>query len=322
MAVSGRDIAQLERAVSNQLAAYSQSSGAIFDKLPPIKVNALNQQFPIFKGMVGYNPNGNQGAGGDRVQTLMDPVEYRPAAVFYTDKTFEIPLSTKRAMSVLDDPEGNELVRLVSQGVSDSKFITMDYNIHNAVKSQKYEAGTNIFTIGNINADTAGGAFRAAINDAISYLKKVLKGMNANRNIIIAIPEEAWNKLTASQKLTNFFNGYAQENAHFNMQTINAIFSQNAGINIDVQVAGLRFLDARYESGDANLVWGEELEFYLFVSTNSLMADRASIKRLEGIEKLNVYMQGNTTNVAFYCDYGYYIDVPEAFAKVTFTVSG
>ena len=41
MAVSGRDIAQLERAVSNQLAAYSQTSGAIFDKLPPIKVNAL-----------------------------------------------------------------------------------------------------------------------------------------------------------------------------------------------------------------------------------------------------------------------------------------
>ena len=52
------------------------------------------------------------------------------------------------------------------------------------------------------------------------------------------------------------------------------------------------------------------------------MADRASIKRLEGIEKLNVYMQGNTTLVDFYCDYGYYIDVPEAFAKVTFTVSG
>ncbi len=314
-------ITQLEKAVSNQLAVYSQGSQAIFDKLPAIQVTALNQQFPVFEGMLGYAPDSNEGAGGDRTQVLMPPAEYRPAAIFYTDKTYDIPMSTKRAMTAIDDPEGAELIKLVSQGVANSKFVTMDYNIHNAVAQQNYQAGSNIFTIGNINADTAGGGFREAINNAISYLKGILKGMSADRTIMIVIPETAWYKLTASQKLVNYLNGYAEKNANFNMQTINAIFSENAGIAVDVQVAGLRYLESKYNSGNAELIWGEELELYVFASTKSLYADRASIKRLEGIERLNVYQEGNTTKISFYCDYGYYVDVPEAFAKITFTVA-
>lgn len=319
--LNGRDIAMLERAVSNRLAVYTQSSQSVAAKLPPIKVTALNQQFPVFEGMLGYQPDSNTGANGDKTQVLLPPAEYRSAAVFYTDKTFDIPIAAKRSMAVLDDPQGAELVNIISQGIADSKLVTLDYNIHKAIAGQKYTNGTNIFTIGNINADTAGGGFRAAINDAIGYLKSVLKGMNANRTLMIVIPEDAWYKLTASQKLVNYLMGYAQPNANFNIQTLNAIFSENAGINVDVSVAGLRFLSSKYASGNAELVWGEELEFYVFVSTNSLFADRASIKRLEGIELLTPYQEGNTTKIDYYTDYGYYIDVDDAFAKITFTVS-
>jgi len=321
MSISSRDIATLERAVSNKLAAYSQTAQAIFDKLPPIKVNALNMQFPVFEGLLGYSPESNSGIGGDNTQVLLPPSEYLPAAVFYTDKSYTIPLATKRAMSAIDDPEGGEIVKLVTGGVADSKFVTMDYNIHNAIKNQEYTAGTNIFNVGNIHADTAGGAFREAVNNAIKYLKDTLKGMNESRKIIIVIPEAAWYKLTASQKLVNALNGYADKNANFNVQTVNAIFSENGGVAVEVQIAGLRYLPSKYYAGQAELIWGEEMEFYVFASTNSLYADRASIKRLEGIEKLNAYTKGNTTVIDFYCDYGYYIDVKEAFAKVKFTVA-
>lgn len=319
--ISARDIATLERAVSNQMAVYSQSSQSIAMKLPPIKVTALNQQFPVFEGMMGYAPDSNAGIGGDRTQVLLPPSGYKSASVFYTDKKYQITLAAKRSMTVLDDPDGAELVKLVSKGSSDSKLVTMDYNIHNAVKNQSYTNGTNIFTVGNINADTAGGAFRDAINNAIAHIKTALNGLNSDMTIIIAVPEKAWFKLTASQKLVNYLMGYAQPNANFNIQTVNAIFSENAGINVDVSVAGLRFLESKYASGQSELVWGEDLEFYVFASTKSLFSSRASVKRLEGIERLSVEQHGNDTEIFFYCDYGYYIDVPEAFAKVTFTVA-
>ena len=319
--ISARDIASLERAVSNQLATYSQNSQSVAMKLPPIKVTALNQKFPVFEGMMGYAPDSNSGIGGDRTQVLLPPSSYKSAAVFYTDRTYTITLAAKRSMTVLDDPNGAELVKLVANGNADSKLVTMDYNIHNAVKNQTYNNGTNLFNIGNINADTAGGSFRDGINNAISVVKKALNGFNSAKKLMIVIPEKAWFKLTASQKLANNLMGYAQPNTNINMQTISAIFSENAGINVDVSVAGLRFLEAKYSSGQSELIWGEDLELYVFATTDSLLADRASLKRLAGMEALNVSQAGLATTIQFYCDYGYYVDVPEAFAKVKFTVA-
>lgn len=319
--INARDIATLERAVTNQLSKYSQNSQAIFDKLPPIPLTSLNLSLPVFEGMQGYAPDSNEGIGGDKSQTLIQPAKYIPAVTFYTDKTYTIPMSTKRAMSVLDDAEGTELVNMIAKGTAESKFITMDYNIHNAIASQKYNSGTNIFNVGNIHAETAGAGFRVAMNNAIDYLHSVLNGFSDSRKIIVAIPQKAWYQLTASQKLTNFFNGYASKDATFNVQTINSIFSENAGIEVDVNVAGLRFLESKYETGKSKLIWGEELEFYVFASTSSLYTDRASIKRIEGIEKLNVEQRGNTTYIDFYCDYGYVIDTEDAFVKVKFSVA-
>lgn len=321
--LSGRDIATLERAVSNELAKYSQDSQGVYSKIFPIKVNSMNPQFPIFEGMQGYNPDGNTGIGGDKVQVLMPPSSFRPAAVFQQERTFNIPIAAKRAMAAIDDPEGNELVKIVTQGVLDSKEVTLDYNIHNAVISQSYTNGANIFACGNINADGAGQSFREGLNNAIKYLKDCLNGLSKSKKVIVVIPENAWYKLCASQKLANYLNGYAQVGSNINVSTLNSIFTENAGINVEFQVAGLRFLDSKFAKGRAELIWGEKLDMYAFVSTDSVYAERASIKRLEGIEMLKADLRGFTTVVDFYCEYGYYIDVPEAFAKITFeTASG
>lgn len=318
MAINGRDIVALERAVSNELAKYEQGSQAIYDKIEPVKVNAMNPQFPVFKGMIGYNPNGNTGVGGDKSQVLLTNPEFKPAAVFQQEKNFEIPIAAKRAMAAIDDPEGQELVKLITNGVLASKQVTLDFNIHNAVIAQTYTNGTNIFNAGNINADVAGGGFRGAINDAVAYLKSSLNGLNSNMKIIVVIPESAWYKLTASQKLVNYFNGYANTEANFNLNTINAIFSENAGIKVEFHVAGLRFLDSKFAEGKADLIWNDTDKMYAFVTTSSVFADRASIKRLEGVELLKAEQRGFSTHIDFYCEYGYYIDVPEAFAQVKF----
>lgn len=319
--LSARDIATLERAVSNELARYSQDSQAVYSKIFPIKVNSMNPQFPVFEGMQGYNPDGNTGIGGDKTQVLMPPASFRPAAVFQQERQFNIPIAAKRAMAGIDDPEGNELVKIVSQGVLDSKEVTLDYNIHNAVIAQSYTNGTNIFNIGNINADAAGQGLRAGINNAIKYLKDTLNGLSKNKKVIVVIPESAWYKLSASQKLANYLNGYAQASSNVNLTALNSIFTENAGINVEFQVAGLRYLDSKYSKGRAELIWGETDNMYAFVTTDSVYAERASIKRLEGIEMLKADLVGFTTVIDFYCEYGYYIDVPEAFAKLTFSVA-
>lgn len=319
--VQAQGIAMLERAVSNKLAVFGQQAQAVSEKLQGIKVTAMNQQFPVFDDMTGYNPNSSSGIGGDNTQVLKPNAEYKPAAIFYTNKVIDIPFGTKRALSALDDPEGKQFINLIAKGIADSKFVTLEYNIHKAITSQVYSNDSNIFSAGNINADSAGSAFREAVNNAISYLKNSLNGMSISRKVIIAIPEKSWYRLTASQRLVNYFNGYAQQNANFNMQTISAIFSENAGINIEVVVGGMRYLDSKFATGTSELIWGDDNAFYIFASTSDMYGDRASIKRLEGIEKLSIYQKGNTTSIDFYTDYGYFVDIDKAFTRVEFTTA-
>ncbi len=313
---NAKDIAQLEVAVSSKLSAYSQESQLISKMLPSIRINSTNQRFPIFEGMNAYNPSAN----GSSVEILEPSTEYKDAAIFYTNKKIEIPLATKRSMTAIDDPDGSQLISLIAKAVAESKFVTLEYNIHKAIAAQKYEAGKNIFTAGNINQDNSGLGFREAVNNAISYLKTTLNGMSHSRRIIMAIPEKSWYKLTASQKLSNFFNGYGMANTNFNIQTIESIFTENSGTNVQAAVGGMRFLDSKFASGESELIWNEDLEFYIFTSTDDVFADRASIKKLEGIERLSVVEDGNNTRIDFYTDYGYYIDKAEAFTKVTFSI--
>lgn len=317
---SSNAIGALERAVSNQIATFSQDSQAIHPILPPIKVNAMNMQFPVFSDMTHYNPNGTTGIGGDHVQVLKPSAEYKPAAVFQTYKEIEIPIGTKRELSVLDDPEGKQLVNLIARMVTDSKLVTLEYNMHSAVLGQTYNTN-NTFSAGNINIEKSGEEFREAVNNGIGYLKSKLNGLNSGHKIVIAMPESAWYRLTASQKLINYFNGYAEKNANYNLQTISAIFSENAGINVEVKVGGLRYLDAKFATGDSELIWNDNDAFYMFVTTSDMFASRASIKRLEGIERMAMENKGLKTCIDFYTDYGYFIDVPDAFVKIPFTTA-
>ena len=121
--------------------------------------------------------------------------------------------------------------------------------------------------------------------------------------------------------LANNFNGYSMQNTNFNIQTLEAIFSENASVPVKVTVAGLRDIPIEFFSGDSNLIWSDSLAFYVYVTTSNVLANRASIKLLEGIQLLKVEEQGFSSIVHSYLDYGQFIDLDLAFTKVEFTLA-
>ena len=165
------NIAGLERAVSNQVAIFEQESQSVAKDMNKTKVNSLNMKWPVYEGMRGYAQGSNTGGGGAKTQVLGESVKYLPVDVFTNNTTTEVPIEMKRALMVLDDPMGTQLVSLISKNVVDSRLVVMERNIETAVTGRTYSNGVgNLFQIGDINAidGVAGGAFRKAISDAIS----------------------------------------------------------------------------------------------------------------------------------------------------------
>lgn len=321
MATTHADIIQLQRAITNQVTVFGQKSESVYQAISPIKINSMNPVFPFWNDMTGYQDKGNSGIGGDETQTLGEGIEYKSGFVYQHLLEKTIPIQLKRAASVIDDPKGTILVNHVAKAIADSLFVKQERNFKNAVDKVTFTNGTNIFTAGNIHSDTAAKDFRTAMNLAMYYLESEMQGVSDGRKIIAFMNKKAYATLTGSQKLVNFFNGYAEKNSNFNIQTIEAIFSQNGQIDFDLLVAGMRYIPQGYSQAQSIPIWGEDNSIYLFMASNDPFGDRTCIKRLEGISEMRTWEEGLQTKFQAYIDFGYMFDVESAFARVDFATA-
>lgn len=321
MPISQAQIQQLQRAITNNVATFGQEANSVFQKIPPIKINSLNPVFPLFNDMTAYQESGNMGISGDSTQTLGEGIEYKPGVVHQTAFEKTIPFALKRALSVIDDPKGSILVNHISKGIAESMFVRQERNFKNAIDRVSFVNGENIFNAGIIHTDTAAKDFRSAINDAIYYLKTQMQGLPSNRKIMMFMNDRAWATLTGSQKLVNFFNGYAEKNSNFNLQTINSIFSENSQTALELTVADMRYVPEGYQQAQSMPIWGEENSIYIFVASTDVVGDRTAVKRLEGISEIRTWEEGLKTKFECYIDFGYMLDVETAFAKVDFATA-
>lgn len=318
MAVTQAQIQQLHRAITDKVAVFGQKASSVYQRIPAIKINSLNPVFPFFNDMTGYQDGGNKGIGGDDSQTLGEGIQYKPGVIHQIDYGKTIPYSLKRSLTVIDDPKGSRAINHIAKGIADSFFVKQERNFKNAIDRVHFQNGVNIFDGGEIHSDTAGKDFRTAVNDAIYYLTLQMQGVSDSRKIMMFTNQKAWGKLTGSQRLVNFFNGYADKDSNFNLQTINAIFSQNAQIEVEMTVANMLYVPRGYQEAQTIPIWGEENVIYIFVASDDPLGDRTAVKRLEGISEIRVWEEGLKTRFECYVDFGYMLDVESAFAKVTF----
>lgn len=315
------EIIQLQRAISNQVAVFGQKSESVYQAIPSIKINSMNPVFPFWNDMTAYHDEGNSGIGGDLTQTLGDGIEYKSGFVYQHLLERTIPIQLKRAASVIEDPKGVILVNHVAKAIADSLFVKQERNFKNAVDGVTFTNGLNVFNAGNIHSDTAAKDFRSSVNLAIYHLESEMQGVSDGRKVMMFMNKKAYATLTGSQKLTNFFNGYAERNSNFNIQTIEAIFSQNAQMEVNLIVAGMRYLPQGFSQGQTAPIWGEDNSIYIFMASNDPFGDRTAIKRLEGISEMRTWEEGLNTKFQAYVDFGYMFDVETAFARVDFVTA-
>lgn len=142
-----------------------------------------------------------------------------------------------------------------------------------------------------------------------------MSGISTNRKIIMFVNDKAWAKLSGSQKLVNYFNGY-EKNSNFTSSTIGSIFSDNAQTEVVVKVADMRY--TKNDGSESSPIWGETESIYLFMSSTDPLGDKKSIKRLSGISEIRVWEEGLKTKFECYLDFGYMFDSSSAFARVDF----